>query len=171
MRARTVRHGQGAKMTTSHGRTDLGRVISSYPSYEEAQALVDRLADRMFQVEHVTIIARDLHPVEWIMGRLTIWRSALAGAATGAWFGLLVGLVFWIVSPWETGAMLSAVLLGLVFGAAWGTGSYLASGGHRGFTSVPTMAASHYQVMVDTPYADDALRVIGSPQTGVTSLP
>jgi hypothetical protein len=151
-------------MTTSHGRTDLGRVIGSYPSYEEAQAVVDTLADRMFPVEHVTIIGRDVHFVERVMGRLTIWRAALAGAATGAWFGLLVGLVFWIVSPWETGAMLSALLLGLVFGAAWGAGGYLASGGHRDFSSVRAMAATHYEVVVDSPYAEDALRVIGSPQ-------
>lgn len=163
-RAGMVRRGQGAQMTTSHGGADLGRSIGSYPSYEEAQAVVDTLADRMFPVEHVTIIGRNLHLVERVMGRLTIWRAALAGAATGAWFGLLVGLVFWIVSPWETGAMLSALLLGLALGAVWGAGGYLASGGHSDFSSVRTIAASQYEVVVDTPYAEDALRVIGSPQ-------
>jgi hypothetical protein len=151
-------------MTTSHGKTDLGSVIGSYPTYEEAQAVVDMLAERMFPVEHVTIIGRDLHFVERVLGRLTIWRAALAGAATGAWFGLLVGLVFWIVSPWEVGAMLSALLLGLAFGAIWGAAGYLASGGRRDFSSVRTMAASHYEVAVDTPYAEDALRVVESPQ-------
>ena len=151
-------------MTTSHSRSDMGRVIGSYPSYEEAQAVVDTLADRMFPVEHVTIIGRDLHLVERVTGRLTIWRAALAGAATGAWIGLLIGLVFWIVSPWELGAMLSALLVGTLLGAAWGGGAHLASGGRRDFSSLRAMEASHYEVVVDAPYAEDAVRVLVSPQ-------
>jgi hypothetical protein len=151
-------------MTTSQSRSDLGRVIGSYASYEEAQAVVDTLSDRMFPVEHIAIIARDLHLVEQVTGRLTIWRAALAGAAIGAWFGLLIGLVFWIVSPWELGAMLSALPLGIVFGACWGAAAHLASGGRKDFSPLRAVSASRYEIVVDTPYAEDALRVLGSPQ-------
>jgi hypothetical protein len=151
-------------MTTSQSRSDLGRVIGSYASYEEAQAVVDTLSDRMFPVEHIAIIGRDLHMVEEVTGRLTAWRAALAGAATGAWFGLLIGLVFWIVSPWGLGAMLSSLPLGIVFGAGWGAAAHLATGGRKDFSSLRAMSASRYEIVVDTPYAEDALRVLGSPQ-------
>jgi hypothetical protein len=150
-------------MTTWQGRSDLGSVIGSYPTYEEALAVVDRLSDRMFPVEHVMIIGRDLHLVERVTGRLTIGRAALAGAITGGWFGLLIGLVFWIVSPWATGAMFSALLLGIAFGACWGAVAHLATGGRRDFSSLRSLAASRYEIVVDTPYAEDALRVLGSP--------
>jgi hypothetical protein len=149
-------------MTNTAGTQDLGRVIGSYPTYEEAQRVVDTLSDRTFPVEHVTIIGRDLQLRERVTGRLTTWRAALAGAATGAWFGLFVGLVFWIVSPWAFGAVVTGVLLGLVFGAFWGAVAHVLTGGERDFSSVRALAAARYDVVVDAPYADDALRVLGS---------
>jgi uncharacterized membrane protein len=152
-------------MTTSQSSADLGRVIGSYPAYEEAQRVVDSLADRMFPVEHVTIIGRDLHLAERVTGRLTIGRAALAGAVSGAWFGLLIGLVFWIVSPWDVGAIISGLLLGALFGACWGAIAQFAAGGRRDFGSWRAVEASRYEVMVDHSYAEDALRVLGSPST------
>jgi hypothetical protein len=91
----------GGQMTTAS--PDSGRprrLIASYETYYEAQRAVDALSDSGFPVETVTIVGSDLRLVERVTGRLTIWRAALAGAVTGAWFGFLIGLVFWIVSPW-----------------------------------------------------------------------
>jgi hypothetical protein len=149
-------------MTTSTGSGQLRRVIASYSTYEEAQRAVDTLSDRKFPVEHVAIVGSDLRLVEQVVGRLTLARAALAGAGTGAWFGLLIGLVFWIVSPWWVGAVVSGVLLGLVFGGVVGALAYAASGGRRDFTSLRTLDAGRYDVMVDADHVDEALRVLGS---------
>lgn len=44
-------------------------------------------------METTQIIGSDLHLVEQITGRLTWPRVLLSGAASGAWFGLFVGLL------------------------------------------------------------------------------
>ena len=95
-------------MTTAsrHG-APTRRLVASYDSYEDAQRAVDTLSDRGFPVDRVTIVGSDLHLVEQVTGRLTVLRAALAGAATGAWIGVLIGLVFWAVSPWTVSAVLS----------------------------------------------------------------
>ena len=67
--------------------------VASYPSYEEAQAAVDRLSDERFPVENLDIVGSGLRLVERVTGRLTNARAAAAGAASGAWFGLFIGLL------------------------------------------------------------------------------
>jgi heat induced stress protein YflT len=62
--------------------------VASYPSYEEAQAAVDRLSDERFPVENLDIVGSGLRLVERVTGRLTNARAAAAGAASSAWFGL-----------------------------------------------------------------------------------
>ena len=70
-----------------------GQVIGSYDTYLEAQRAVDYLSDKQFPVQHVAIVGSDLRMVENVLGRLTRGRAALAGAASGAWFGLFVGVL------------------------------------------------------------------------------
>ena len=72
-----------------------GTVLASYPRYTDAQTAVDRLSDARFPVERTSIVGRDLRLVETVTGRLNWGRAALSGLATGAWFGLLVGL--WVL--------------------------------------------------------------------------
>jgi hypothetical protein len=151
----------GGKMTTAS--PDSGRprrLIASYETYYEAQRAVDALSDSGFPVETVTIVGSDLRLVERVTGRLTIWRAALAGAVTGAWFGFLIGLVFWIVSPWALGAVLAGVLLGLVFGAFWGAVAQALTGGTRDFASVRGLEAARYDVLAEEPQAEAALRLM-----------
>jgi len=71
------------------------RAIASFDPYEDAQALLDRLADGGFPVERLAIEGQD-------------WRSSSAsqaGSTPGAAFGLLFGLWFtttacrWAPSP------------------------------------------------------------------------
>src|SRR5688572_7277469 len=107
-------------MTQSQAYPATRRLLGSYATYQEAQRVVDQLSDAKFPVQHVGIIGKDVRITERVTGRMTVIRAALAGMATGAWFGLLVGFVFWIVSPWAPEAVLSGVLLGAFFGAAWG---------------------------------------------------
>ena len=149
-------------MTLRTNAPNAARPIASYSTYEEAARAVDLLSDRGFPVQHVTITGHDVMLVEKVLGRMTIGRAALAGLVTGMWFGLLVGLVFWIVSPWATGAVLAGVLLGGLFGAVWGAVAHAMTGGRRDFASVNGLAADRFDVMVDSAHADDAARILAS---------
>ena len=68
--------------------------LAVYDDYAQAQRTVDFLSDEEFPVEQLMIVGTDLKRVEKITGRLTTGRVALSGAASGAWFGLFVGLIF-----------------------------------------------------------------------------
>ena len=70
-----------------------GQVVGNYDTYLEAQRAVDFLSDQQFAVQHVSIVGSDLKMVENVLGRLTRGRAAMAGAASGAWFGLFVGIL------------------------------------------------------------------------------
>lgn len=160
-------------MTTAsrHG-APTRRLIASYDSYEDAQRVVDTLSDRGFPVDRVAIVGSDLHLVEQVVGRLTMLRAALAGAATGAWIGVLIGLVFWVVSPWTVSAVLSGLIAGLVFGAFWGAVAQALTGGRRDFASIRGIQASRYEVMVNEPDAEAAIRVLtGTTAAGTTDAP
>jgi hypothetical protein len=44
------------------------RTIAEFERYEDAEALVDRLAQQGFPVDHVVIVGRDLQLVEQVTG-------------------------------------------------------------------------------------------------------
>jgi hypothetical protein len=136
------------------------QTLGHYRSYELAQADVDKLADHKFPVEHVAIVGSDLRLVELVTGRWTAGRATLDGAATGAWFGILVGLVFWIVSPWALGAVVSGAILGLAFGAIFGVVSHGLTGDQRDFASTSRIEAARYDVLVDEAYLNEAIAVL-----------
>ena len=46
-----------------------GQVVTSYPTYGEAQQAIDRLANASFPVQFSEIIGRDLRLVERVTGR------------------------------------------------------------------------------------------------------
>lgn len=138
------------------------QVLSVAPSYEEAQATVDRLSDGGFPVEHVRIVGTDLHSVEQVTGRMTKGRAALAGSASGAWFGLLIGLLIGIFLPGP--AWLALLLVSLAFGALWGAFfgflAHWATRGKRDFASTKRLVATQYEVLVDSPHATQAVRLL-----------
>lgn len=129
-------------------------VIATYQRYADAQRLVDKLSDEGFEVEHVRIIGRGLHSVEQVVGRMTTGRAAVMGAASGAWFGLLIGLLF---SLFTAGAWWQPILLALVLGAVWGAAlgamGQAATGGRRDFASTQRMEADSYEVEVTSSHA------------------
>jgi hypothetical protein len=135
-------------------------VLESYNSHEAAQHTVDILAEHKFPVEHVTIVGCGLRLEERIIGRWTLGRAVIAGATTGGWIGLLIGLVFWIVSPWAVGAVISAILLGLLFGVVFAAAAYTVQ--RRAFASVSAVVADRYDVLVDADFAEEARRVLAA---------
>jgi hypothetical protein len=70
------------------------RLVAYVGTYADAQALVDRMSDDGFPVEHVRYVGDGLRTVEQVTGGMTKGKAALAGSATGAWIGALIGLLF-----------------------------------------------------------------------------
>jgi hypothetical protein len=140
-----------------------GQVIATYDTYVEAQRAVDFLADEQFAVENVSIVGSDLKMVEKVTGRLTRGRAAAAGAASGAWFGLFVGVLLSLFSKSGNNGLLlivSALLYGAAFGAIFGFVSHAYSRGKRDFTSRSKIASSRYEIVVVWAQADKAREVL-----------
>lgn len=137
-----------------------GSEIASYGTYLEAQKAVDYLSDQSFAVQQVTIVGTDLRMVERITGRLSYPRVALAGAMTGAWFGLLISLLMYLFTPDGGFPVLAGVLIGAAFGILFGVVSYAMTGGKRDFTSASQVVASRYALLCDPQSAAEAGRLL-----------
>ncbi len=152
-------------MSTHEQYSDIprGQVVGTYDTYVEAQRAVDFLSDEQFPVQHVSIVGSDLKMVENVLGRLTRGRAAMAGAASGAWFGLFVGVLLSLFASKNTngfGLVIAALLYGAVFGAIFGFVGHALSGGKRDFTSRSKIVASSYDVHCTWSEADKAREVL-----------
>jgi hypothetical protein len=133
-----------------------GWPIGSYPTYEEAQRAVDYLADQEFPVQEVTIVGVNLMLVERITGRLTWSRVLTGGAASGAWFGLFVGLLmgtFAAQGSW-LGPVLAGLGIGILFGMAMAAVGYASARGQRDFSSASQLVAGQYDVLSQPRHAE-----------------
>jgi hypothetical protein len=135
--------------------------VATYPDYASAQRAVDYLSDNKFPVEHVAIVGSNLKLVENVLGRITTGRAALAGAASGAWFGLFIGLLFGIFADANWFAVvLTGLVVGAFWGAAFGAIAHAMTGGRRDFTSRSSLQAQEYAVMVDAEHAEPARQLL-----------
>jgi hypothetical protein len=125
--------------------------LAVYEKYEDAQKAVDFLSDHEFPVQNCMIVGTELKQVERITGRLTNGRVAAAGALSGLWLGLFVGLIFSFFGKDEAVVpmILSTALLGAAFGSIWGLVGFLATRGQRDFSSVSGVVATKYEVLVE----------------------
>ena len=124
--------------------------LAVYDDYAQAQRTVDFLSDEEFPVEQLMIVGTDLKRVEKITGRLTTGRVALSGAASGAWFGLFVGLIFVLLTDESAlAALLPPLLIGALFGLIFALMGYAATRGQRDFSSVTQVVATRYEVLVE----------------------
>jgi hypothetical protein len=125
-----------------------GEVLGTYDTYVEAQHVVDKLAKADFDVRQLSIIGSDLKTIERVTGKLTYGRSALAGAATGAWLGLFAGsLLFLFTSSPNLAYAFAVILLGAAFGMLFGIVSYAINRRRRDYTSTHQVIATSYQVI------------------------
>ncbi|NYD40344.1 general stress protein [Nocardioides panaciterrulae] len=132
--------------------------LAVYDDYEAAQRAVDFLSDNKFPVEQCMIVGTDLKRIERITGRLTTGRVAVGGLLSGVWLGLFVGLIF---ALFDTGTsavavVLSTMLFGALFGLIWALAGYAATRGHRDFSSVTSVVATKYEVLVEHKVAQQA---------------
>lgn len=139
-----------------------GWPVGSYATYEEAQRAVDHLADSDdFAVTDVTIVGVDLMLVERVVGRLTWGRVIGSGAASGAWFGLFIGLLLSFFSQGPgLGAIITSVVSGVIFFAAFAAVGYGATRGRRDFTSQSQMVAGRYDVLCQPRSAEKARELL-----------
>lgn len=135
------------------------RSLAVYDDYLHAQRAVDYLSDHDFAVENVLIVGTDLKQVERVIGRLTWTKVLTGGILTGMWLGLFVGLIMSMFTPSASGTVatiISTVLTGAVFGAIWGGIGYAFTRGKRDFTSVTSVVATKYEVLVEHGLFDQA---------------
>ncbi|KAA6432927.1 hypothetical protein FQ330_08130 [Agrococcus sediminis] len=145
--------------------------IAEFDTYEEAQALVDRLSDAEFPVQHVRIVGTGLTTVEQVLGRMTYGRAALSGALGGAWFGLFIGLLFGLIIADSWAWVIWAVLMGAAFGMIAAVVQHAMTGGKRDFTSIRGLQAERYGVQVTNEHAAEAVRVMGRAPQAPTAPP
>jgi hypothetical protein len=146
-----------------------GDTIASYGTYLEAQKAVDFLSDNKFSVEVVTIVGTDLRMVERVTGRLTYGRVALAGAASGAWFGLFVGLLLFMFSS-QAGYVLTGLGIGAGFGLLFSVLSYALTQGRRDFTSQSQIVASAYAILCAPERAGEARQLLARMPEGAGAV-
>jgi len=138
-------------------------LLGTYPSYADAQRVVDHLSDEKFPVQTTSIIGRDLVFVEQVTGRRTWGSVLLRGLGSGAMMGLFIGLLLglFVVAPagwlaivlWATG-------FGAFFGVIFAAIGYAATGGSRDFDSVGQMTANRYDVYVESERLDEARTIM-----------
>lgn len=147
-----------------------GEVVAGYPTYLEAQRAVDHLSDKQFAVQAVTIVGSDLRMVERVTGRLTYAKVAIAGLASGAWFGLFVGLLLYLFGG--SGAefsVLVAVAIGAGFGLLFSVLSYAMTGRKRDFTSSSQIVATTYALLCLAEKAGEARQMLAA--AGLAGVP
>ncbi len=152
--------GQG-RPGTNPMRLEFPQSLAVYDDYAQAQKTVDFLSDEHFPVENCMIVGTDLKRIERITGRLTTGRVALAGAASGAWFGLFIGVIFTIFTNEDVVAtIVSSMLFGAVFFLIWSLLGYAMTRGQRDFQSVTAVVATRYEVLVEHKVAGQARELL-----------
>lgn len=138
-----------------------GDQIAVHSTYLDAQRAVEALSDKGFPVQQVTIVGTDLTMVERVTGRLTYPRVAVAGMASGAWFGLFVGLLLTMFSPEGSAySIVAAIGIGAGFGLLFSVLSFSLTRGKRDFTTSSQIVASSYAVLCDRQTAGQATQIL-----------
>jgi hypothetical protein len=136
--------------------------LAVYDDYEAAQRAVDHLSDNKFPVEQCMIVGTDLKRIERITGRLTTGRVAAGGLLSGIWLGLFVGLIFALFDNGNdaVAVVASTMVFGAAFGVVWALVGYAATRGHRDFSSVTSVVATKYEVLVEHKVAQQAREML-----------
>lgn len=149
------------RATTSPLRLEFPQSLAVYDDYAAAQRAVDYLSDQRFPVQHCMIVGTDLKRVERITGRLTTGRVAMSGVASGLWFGLLLGVLFSAFTDGGAFAtIISAMILGALFGTIFALVGYAMTRGQRDFSSVTQVVATRYEVLVEHKVAAQARQTL-----------
>jgi hypothetical protein len=139
-------------------------VVGSFPSYQQAQQAVDRLAGAQFPVRRVTVVARGLRLIEQRGDRPGYGWAALHGLLLGAPTAAVLGVLAAVTVLDEplTAALTFAAwaaLAGALAGVAIGLGvEALRVPRRTGRHSV--LQADRYELVADSEVADQARRLL-----------
>ena len=143
--------------------------LGVYDSYAQAQKVVDYLSDNDFEVQYVAIVGTELKLLERVTGRLTRGKAAIAGAVSGFWLGLFVGLAFFLFATGNgAGFLITTPILGAIFGLVWSQIGFAAvtRGGTRDFSSVTQVVATKYEVLVEHRFFEHAQQLLAAMPVG-----
>jgi hypothetical protein len=136
--------------------------VGVFSSYEEAQKVVDFLADKRFPVQNLCIVGTDIKSVERVLGRRNWGTVILQGLQQGLMTGLLVALIMMVFMPSENVWLLVgyALAIGVGIGILLSVLSYWMSQGKRDFTSASRMIATKYEVLCEHKFVPQAKELI-----------
>ncbi len=138
--------------------------VGVYNTYDEAQKVVDYLADARFPVENLCIVGTELRSVERVLGRRS-WRTVIGqGVQSGVSTGLMIALLMWLFVPTENPLVLAlyALGIGIAVGIAMAALGYWMSQGKRDFTSVSQTIATKYEVLAEHKVAGNARELLAA---------
>ncbi len=138
--------------------------VGVFNTYEDAQKVVDYLADKEFAVQNLCIVGTDLKSVERVLGRRTWGTVIWSGVQSGLTTGLMIGIIAWLFMPGVNtlSIFIAALLIGMVIGVIMQAISYGMSRGRRDFRSVSQTVATHYEVLCEHKVAQKARDVIAA---------
>ncbi len=139
-------------------------MVADFKDYQAAVAFVENLIAHNFPAGAVAIVGSDLRTVERVRAKMSYAKVALGGATTGAWLGLIIGLIFGsgASDPANAGELtsvesaFSAVIIGAGIGMLFNVIRFAMARNKRGFISSSNVVASKYQVQVPGDLADQA---------------
>lgn len=138
--------------------------VGVYGSYDEAQHVVDYLADSRFPVENLCIVGTELRSIERVLGRRS-WGNVIgAGTQSGISTGLMITLLMWIFIPDANFILLAlyALAVGITVGVVFAVFGYWMSQGKRDFRSVSQTMATKYEVLAEHKVAGQARELIAN---------
>lgn len=142
--------------------------LAEYGRYADAQQAVDRLSDEGFAMSGVTIVWAGLRHIEHVTGRRTVATAARDGLLSGAWFGLIIGILFASFADSSTSLVATAITYSIVGALTVATFQALQHWGRRGtrdFATVGRMDALSYEVWVESPLLAQAQQILGVSST------
>ncbi len=140
-----------------------GTVLATFPEYEQAQALVARLAETDFELDRISIVGRDLVNLEHVVRKLSYPQVALSSAVTGMTMGLLIGIALTLFLPdHNSGSIFPMVVIGGCLWVIMNVIGYSLNRSKRDFLSQSHIVASSYDVVCVPEFAADARRALGT---------
>lgn len=142
--------------------------LAEHARYVDAQQAVDQLSDRGFPMAGVTIVWSGLRHIEHVTGRRTVATAARDGLLSGAWFGLIIGLLFSAFADQSTSVvamMLTYAVVGALTVAAFQAFQHWARRGTRDFSTVGQLDAERYEIWVETAHLERAQQIVGASTT------
>ena len=138
--------------------------VGVFNTYDEAQQVVDHLADSRFPVENLCIVGTDLRSIERVLGRRS-WGTVIGqGVQSGISTGIMIPLLMWLFMPSQNVLLMTvyALVIGIVVGIVMAALMYWMSQGKRDFTSVSQTVATKYELLAEHKVSGQARELIAN---------